>query len=240
MRAAVDREDEAGPRGHFAHIARQQGATGHFRQHDVELAREADRERLVVPSGGLFAVDVLVEPDHLVARELPRKPHDDKPLEAAPDVEDVARLIPARLGDGGAAVAPHLDEPFGGELAKSVAHQSPADPEALADRVFRQLGAGLQRLLDDGVAQCAVDRGRACTADLGGVLGHGRSSWLALAYTLHRVRRALPMSDAINARCAGLGSDWALPWRRADPKATRLCPDMIVSAHRLTCQSDSR
>ena len=43
-------------------------------------------------------------------------------------------------------------------------HQRAADPEALADSVLGQLGAGLQRLLDDGASQRLIDGAGAISA----------------------------------------------------------------------------
>ena len=69
------------------------------------------------------------------------------------------------VGDRRAAVAPKLHQPFGGELAQRMPHQRAAHPEALADGVLGQLGAGLQRLLDDGASQRLIDgAGAICTA----------------------------------------------------------------------------
>ena len=76
------------------------------------------------------------------------------------------------LGHRGAAVAPQLHQALGRKLTQRMPHQRAADAEAFADRVLRQLGARLQRLLDDGVAQRAVDGGGAIAADLRRMLGH--------------------------------------------------------------------
>ena len=88
------------------------------------------------------------------ARELTN----DQAFELDPDIEGVARFLPARRRDDGDAVAAQFHETFGGELAERVARDRAAHAEAFAERILRQLGARLQRLLDDRAAQRSADR----------------------------------------------------------------------------------
>ena len=81
----------------------------------------------------------------------------DQALELDPDIERVARFLPARRRHHGDAVAAQFDQAFGGELPQRVPRDGAADAEAFAERILRQFGAGLQRLLDDGAAQRAAD-----------------------------------------------------------------------------------
>ena len=96
------------------------------------------------------------------------EPRHDQSLEPEPDVEHVACLVPTRRRDRRASVASKLDEAFGGELPEHMADDRAARAEALADRILGKLGARRQRLLDDGVAQGAIDGANAIGAAVGG------------------------------------------------------------------------
>ncbi len=157
VRPAVEREDQAGAGRYFSHVARQQRIARHVRQQDVKLARQPDRQWLVGAARGLFFLDVAAQPGRLLGRELSGECRDDEALQPEADGEDIARFVPAGLGDRSAVVAPKLHQPFAGEPAQRMPHQRAADPEAFADGVLGQLGAGLQRLLDDGASQRLID-----------------------------------------------------------------------------------
>ena len=82
------------------------------------------------------------EPFDLFRREPAGEARDDQSFEPEAHVEHVARLIPARRRDRGAAVASKLDQAFGGELPEHMADNRAARAEAFADCILRQLGAG--------------------------------------------------------------------------------------------------
>ena len=157
MRPAVERKREAASRSILADIARQHRTAGHLGQQNMEFGREPDRQRLVVAARPLLLVDMGIELLDLLRRQPARQAAHDQRLKSQADVEDVARLVPARRRDRGAVVAPQLDQPFGGELAQDMPHDGAARAKAFANRVFRQLGARPKRLLDDGVPQRAID-----------------------------------------------------------------------------------
>lgn len=138
----------------------------------MKFAGEPDRQRFVGAARRFLLADVLAQARRLLARELSGKPLYDEALQPAPNLEDVAGFVPAGLGHCRTAVTPKLDETLGGKLAERVPDEGTADAEALADRVLGQLRAGLERLLDDGMAERTVDGSGTITADLHRTLGH--------------------------------------------------------------------
>ena len=76
-----------------------------------------------------------------------------------------ANTCRASSGDGLATKAPRLrsraHQPFEGQHLQGRARHGAADVEQRADLAFRQLGAGRQPPVDDGVAQLVADRLRA-------------------------------------------------------------------------------
>ena len=134
----------------------------------MKLGRESNGQRFVGAAGAFLVVDMGFEPFDLLGSQPAGKARDDQSLEPEPDVEDVAGLVPARGRDRRAAVAAKLDQAFGGELPEHMADDRAARAEAFADRILGKLGAWRQCLLDDGVAQRAVNGANPISAVVGG------------------------------------------------------------------------
>ena len=123
----------------------------------MEFGGEANGDRIAAAARGILGVDMGVEGGDLRLCQFAGELTHHEALEFDPDIERVARFLPARRRHHGDAVAAQFDQAFGGELPQRMPRDGAADPEAFAERILRQFGAGLQRLLDDGAAQRAAD-----------------------------------------------------------------------------------
>ena len=144
----------------------------------MELGREPDRQWLVTAARPLLFVDMALELIDLRTCQISGEPLHHQPLHRDADVEDVTRLVPARGRNRSATIAAKLDQSLRRQLAERMAHDGAAGAEPFADRVFRQLGARLQGLLDDRAAQRTINGADAI--GIGGLFrlalfGHGRS-----------------------------------------------------------------
>ena len=72
-------------------------------------------------------------------------------------LEDLGGIADGGLGDRGAAVTPDLQQAAVGQGLQGGTDHRAAGAVDLADLVFRQPGAGLQPVLDDGVLQAQAD-----------------------------------------------------------------------------------
>ncbi len=102
-------------------------------------------------------LDMRLEARDLAAAELAGDLADDQPFEIHPDVEDVARILPARRHHHRDAVTSQLHKPLGRQLPECIARNGAANAEALTQGVLGKLGAGFQSLLDDRPPQRAAD-----------------------------------------------------------------------------------
>ena len=157
MRAAVERQDQPAAGCDFADIARQYRIPGQFREPDMKRGRKPDRQRIVVAARLLLGIDVVLQRLDLLARKTAGQLGDHQTFKADADVEDIARLVPAWGGYRGAAVAPKLDQTLRRKACQRRANDGAAGAELLADGIFRKLGAGLQRLFDDGMPERLVN-----------------------------------------------------------------------------------
>src|SRR5262245_22728128 len=96
MWPAVERQDEPAARGELAHVARQDLASGHLREHDVELGCEPNGQRIVAAARALFTVDMRFQQLDLVRREATGEPRYDQPLDPEAHDEHVTRYVPTR------------------------------------------------------------------------------------------------------------------------------------------------
>ena len=158
VRAAVERQRQTAAVGDLADVANEDRAVGHPRQQDVELRRQADGDGIRPVARGFFFGNVRSQFGELGTRQAADQLPYDQALQLDADVEGVARFLPARRGDHGDTVAAQLDQAFRRQLPESLTCDGAADAEPLAEAVFRQLGAGLESLLDDGASQGAADQ----------------------------------------------------------------------------------
>ncbi|MEY9588261.1 hypothetical protein ABIA06_000552 [Bradyrhizobium yuanmingense] len=149
-------------------------------EQNVEFGRESDRHRIRAAAGAILGIDMGVQLGDLRLGQLARELAHDEAFELDADVEGIARLLPARRRHHGDPVAAELDQAFGGELTQRMAGNGAADAETFAERIFRQLGAGLQRLLDDGAPERAADHAdlvRRFRSLAAGACRHRRIPW---------------------------------------------------------------
>ena len=123
----------------------------------MEFRREPDRHRVRAVAGAVLGIDMGVQLGDLALGQLAGELAHHQPFELDPDIEGVARFLPARRRHDGDPVAAKLDEAFRGQLSQRMAGDGAADAEPFAKRILGQFRAGLQRLLDDGAAKRAAD-----------------------------------------------------------------------------------
>ena len=179
MRAAVERQNQPATRCYFTDIARQYRISGQFGELDMKRGRKPDRQRIVVAARLLLGIDMVFQRLDLLARKTAGQSCNHQTFKPDADVEDIARLVPAWGRHRGAAVAPQLDQPLRRKPRQCRANDGAAGAELLADGVFGKLGAGLQRLFDDGMPERLVNDAAAI----------GRRSLIVLCHrqgTLHQ------------------------------------------------------
>ena len=123
-----------------------------------------------------LGLDMGFELADLLRRKLADQAVDHQRFQRAAHRKDVAAVLQARLGDAGALVGAQLDQALAVKAGERLAHDGAADAEAFADRILRQLGAGRQRLVEDGAFQGAID---------GIGFGHRRFASLVMAVGGH-------------------------------------------------------
>jgi len=198
MRPAVQRENEPATRGEFTDITRQNRASGHLREQDMKFRREAYRQRLIVAPRVFFLVHMRFKRLDLLFAQTSGKPRHDQVFDPKPDIKSIAGLFPRRRRYSGPTIATQFHEPFSRKLTQRTAHDRAASAETFADGVFRKFRARLQRLLDDRVAQSAIDRPR--SVRVGFCLRPGHGSELSLRDALLRVSAAY---DNVRPICVG-------------------------------------
>ena len=132
----------------------------------MEFRRQPDRHRVRTVAGAVLGIDMGVQLRNLALGQLACELAHDEAFKFDPDIEGIARFLPARRRHDGNPVAAKLDEAFRRQLPQRMAGDGAADAKPFAQRILRQLRAGLQRLFDDGAAKRAADH-----ADLVGRYG---------------------------------------------------------------------
>ena len=123
----------------------------------MEFGRQPDRHRVGAVAGAVLGIDMGVQFGDLRLGQLAGELAHHQPFEFDPDIEGVARFLPAWRRHHGDPVAAKFDQALRRELSQRMAGDGAADAETFAERILGQFRAGLQRLLDDGAAKRAAD-----------------------------------------------------------------------------------
>jgi hypothetical protein len=157
MRPPVEREDHRTARHHLAKILFEQSVVGEPSEGRVKFSREADRyTRIITPCGNFFFPNSTLELGAEFRPPPGNHQADHLPLEDDAHAERIARLLEGRPRHHcGSAVAP-LDQTFPDEASQRYPDKGPADPEMGAELILAELGAWLERLLDNGAMERLV------------------------------------------------------------------------------------
>lgn len=151
------RQDQRAARDDFIDVIGQDLGAGQLCQQDVEFAGQPDRAGVILAEVFLFFLQMCLQRlDDRLGVHL-AQPLDHLAFQALAHFEDVIGFFDGRLGDGSAAIRLQVDQAFGVESHQCIAYGRAADAKSLADRIFGKLHAGLQGLLDDGLAQGVVN-----------------------------------------------------------------------------------
>ena len=167
MRAAVQRENEPATRGEFTDITRQNRASGLARAGYEIPSRGVSTAAHCLPlacsswstcASSVLICSLLNVRQAATCPGVRGKPRHAQVFDPKPDIKSIAGLFPRRRRYSGPTIATQFHEPFSRKLTQRTAHDRAASAETFADGVFRKFRARLQRLLDDRVAQSAIDR----------------------------------------------------------------------------------
>lgn len=125
----------------------------------MKFSREADRYmRVIAPRGNFLLPNSTFELGTAFRPPPGNHQADHLPLKNDAHAEGIARLLEGRPRHHcGSAVAP-LDQTFTDEASQRYSDQGPADPEMGAELILAELGARLERLLDDGAMERLIRR----------------------------------------------------------------------------------
>ena len=159
MRPSVEREDHRTARHHLAKISLEQSVIGEPSEGRVKFSREADRHaRIIAPCGNFFFPNSAFELGTEFRPPPGNHQADHLPLKDDAHAEGIARFLEGRPRHHcGSAVAP-LDQTFTDEASQRYSDKGPADPEMCAELILAELGAWLERLLDDGAMERLIRR----------------------------------------------------------------------------------
>ncbi len=156
MRTSVEGKNQGTTRDRVANEAGEQRIPGEITEQRMELAGQTDGRRMVVRRHTSLAGNVLVQLLAPLARQPSSQPGHNHALDLAAHLENLPRLVDARHGDEGAAIAHEINQPLARQPYKRCAYQCSACRERVADSAFGELRPGTQRVLDDRLAKTGI------------------------------------------------------------------------------------
>jgi hypothetical protein len=176
VRRLVHQRDQRRARDELGEDAGEHLVAEHAREHDVEVGEQPGPARHVgAADRRLLVAQVAAQLGDLRLAELGGGAPHHRAFEQVARLEDLARLLDARLGDACAACRLERDQLVAAELVQRLADERARDLEDVGDLLLGQLGAGHQPALDDRRGDRVGDAlGRIGAAAVGGAVAGGR------------------------------------------------------------------
>lgn len=175
VRALVHQRYQGTARKQFGQHLREYLVALHARQQRMEVRQQSSAARHVGSSHGrTLGLEVVSQLCHLVRRDRLGQSGQHCRFQHLADLEDLASLLHAGLGDERPTCGLQRHQPVTAELIERLPNQRAGDLEDIGDLLLGQLGARHQSALDDGLRDGANDAlGSRAALGVVDVGGHG-------------------------------------------------------------------